>query len=100
MQKIQISTAISEPNKIVYGQFKGVGLPTGGSDDMPVIIAQGKEDGACLWITGSIHGNEYSGLSAILTLLGVDGRDFPLDDLRGTVVMMPCLNPAGLRTNS
>lgn len=95
---ITIGTAKSKPGKIVYGAVKGVGLPTGGSDDFPIIIAQGKADGPVFWVTGSIHGNEYSGLSVIHKLLGPGGADFPLGDLRGTVVLVPTLSPAGVRT--
>jgi len=97
---VKIAHIESIPGQIVYGTFTGAELPTGGTDDIPIIIAQGKNDGACLWITGSIHGNEYSGLSTIHTLLGHNGEDFPLDDLSGTVVFIPTLNPAGLRTGS
>ncbi|MBN2472577.1 MAG: succinylglutamate desuccinylase/aspartoacylase family protein [Anaerolineae bacterium] len=97
---IQVGTALAVPGQITYGEFEGVPLPTGRTDSLPVIIASGKTEGPVLWITGSIHGNEYSGMSTIHRLLGVDGRDFPLDALRGTVIMIPTLNPAGLRTEN
>jgi predicted deacylase len=99
-KSVSVGTVTSAPGQIVYGVFEGVGLPTGGTDDFPIIIAQGKQDGPVLWITGTIHGNEYSGMSTIHRLLGPGGRDFPLNDLRGTVVLIPTLNPAGLRTES
>ncbi len=88
------------PGQIVYGAFPGVALPTGGRDDLPVIIAQGKRAGPVLWVTGSIHGNEHSGLAVIHRLLGPGGVDFPVNELSGAVVMIPTLNPAGLRTES
>ncbi|MBN1966064.1 MAG: succinylglutamate desuccinylase/aspartoacylase family protein, partial [Anaerolineae bacterium] len=94
---MHIGTAASVPGQIVYGQFDAVPLPTGGYDSFPVIIAQGKSEGPTFWITGSIHGNEHSGLAVIHRLLGPGGTDFPLADLRGTVVLIPTLNPAGLR---
>ena len=97
---MKIGNIESRPGEIVYGIFTGVELPTGGTDDIPLIVAHGKEEGSCLWITGSIHGNEYSGLSTIHTLSGNKGEDFPLDDLKGTVVLVPTLSPAGLRTGS
>lgn len=97
---ITIGTAKGAPGKITYGVFEGVALPTGGSDNFPVIIAQGQQKGPVLWLTASIHGNEHSGLAVLHTLLGPDGADFPLDDLRGTVVMIPTLSPAGIRTEA
>lgn len=97
---MKIGNIESQAGKIVYGSFAGAELPTGGRDDIPIIIAQGNGEGSCLWITGSIHGNEYSGLSTIHTLLGHNGEDFPIDELKGTVVLVPTLSPAGLRTGS
>ncbi len=97
---ITIGTAIGTPGQVTYGAFEGVVLPTGGNDVFPVIIAQGRQDGPVLWITASIHGNEYSGLAVLHSLLGPNGVHFPLDGLRGTVIMIPALSPAGLRTES
>ena len=97
---IAIGTARGVPGEIVYGTFEGVALPTGGSDDFAIILAQGKADGPTLWVTGSIHGNEYSGMAVIHHLLGPGGTYFPIDNLRGTVVMIPTLSPAGLRTEA
>lgn len=98
--EIVVGSAKAMPGEVTYGSFEGVPLPTGGTDALPVIIASGKKDGPVLWITGSIHGNEYSGMATIHRLLGPDAQDFPLDDLRGTVIMVPTLNPAGLRTEN
>ena len=93
---IEIGTARSRPGKVVYGQFDAVPLPTGGVDMLPVIIAQGRtSDGPVLWLTGSIHGNEYDGLLVIHHLLTPE----LVDHLVGTIVAIPTLNPAGLRLN-
>lgn len=97
---IHVGSATARPGEVTYGTFEGVALPTGGTDALPVIIASGKQEGPVLWITGSIHGNEYSGLSTIHRLLGPAGRDFPLEELRGTVILIPTLSPAGLRTET
>lgn len=97
---VHVGTATAVPGQITYGVFEGVPLPTGGTDPIPVIIAQGKKEGPTLWITGSIHGNEYSGMAVIHRLLGPGGVDFPLAGLAGTVIMVPTLNPAGLRTEA
>lgn len=97
-KQVVVGTAAARPGEIVYGSFTGVELPTGGTDDLPVIIAQGRQEGPVLWVTASIHGDEYSGLSTVMKLLGPGGSDFPLQDLSGTVVLLPTLSPAGLRT--
>ena len=90
---IQVGTARSQPGQIVYGRFDAVALPTGGFNSFPVIIAQGRSKGPVLWLTGNIHGGEYDGLAVIHQFF----RSNILDGLKGTVVAIPTLSPAGLR---
>ncbi|MBX3080378.1 MAG: succinylglutamate desuccinylase/aspartoacylase family protein [Anaerolineae bacterium] len=90
---LRIGTAQGRAGEITYGTFEGVQMPTGSSDDLPVIIAQGKREGPVLWVTASIHGNEYTGISAIHRLI----TPALVSDLRGAVIAIPTLNPAGLR---
>jgi hypothetical protein len=90
---VEVGTARSKPGEIVYGTFDAVPLPTGGWDQLPVIIAQGRETKPVLWLTANIHGGEYDGLAVIHHLV----RPELLIHLSGTVVAVPSLNPAGLR---
>jgi len=60
----------------------------------PVIIAQGKEDGPCLWLTAGIHGPEHAGPAVLYRLINQE----LVNQMRGTLVVIPALNPAGLRT--
>jgi predicted deacylase len=90
-----VGTCRAEPGALTYGSFEGPGLPTGGSDSLAVIIAQGKEEGPVLWLTANIHGNEVCGISVIHRLLNAG----ICNDLRGTIVALPTLNPSGLRTH-
>lgn len=93
MKTLAIGTARGVPGQLSYGAFEAVGLPTGGADQFPVIIAQGKEAGPVLWLTASIHGAEYTGISVIHRLLTAE----LVARLRGAVIAIPTLNPAGLR---
>lgn len=94
LPSIRIGTAHSRPGEIVYGAFEAVPLPTGGADSFPVIIAQGQSGpGPVLWLTANIHGAEYNGVAVIHHLLTPD----LLTHLRGTVIAIPTLSPAGLR---
>jgi uncharacterized protein len=93
---LEIGTARARPGSVVYGEFEGVPLPTGGRDNFPVIIAQGNEPGPVVWLTAGIHGAEYTGIAVIHRLLS---RDL-LAALHGSIVALPTLNPAGLRTAS
>jgi predicted deacylase len=94
MKGIQIGSATGQPGKIVTGWLDGVGLPTGGVDRFPVIVAQGREDGPVFWVTASIHGGEHTGLIAAQRLAIPE----LVRGLKGTLVVIPTLNPAGLRT--
>ncbi len=69
-------------------------MPSGGTDSFPIIIAQGEQPGPVLWLTASIHGAEYTGVAVIHQLLTSD----LVRQMQGTVVAVPTLNPAGLRT--
>ncbi len=91
---IEVGTARAKAGKIVYGVFDAVELPTGGADQFPVIVAQGAASGPTLWITASIHGAEYTGIAVIHRLLTPE----LVARLHGTLVAIPTLNPAGLRT--
>lgn len=94
MNQVTVGTARSKPGGIVTGWLKGVELPTGGDDHFPVIIAQGREDGPVFWVTASIHGGEHTGIIAAQRLVTPE----LVEVLQGTLVVIPTLNPAGLRT--
>lgn len=94
VQTLEIGTARAQPGKLVYGALDAVELPSGGVDQFPVIIAQGAEQGPVLWLTASIHGAEYTGIAVIHRLLTPE----LVSELHGTIIAIPTLNPAGLRT--
>jgi uncharacterized protein len=92
---LKVGTCEAVPGRLSYGTFEGVALPTGGADDLAVVIAQGPEDGPTLWVTANIHGNELAGITALHRFLKAD----LCEKMRGSIVAIPSLNPAGLRTN-
>jgi predicted deacylase len=91
---LEIGEMCGQPGQLVYGSLEAVTLPSGNSDNFPIIIAQGRHDGPVLWLTASIHGAEYTGILVIHHLL----TNELVRRLRGTIVAVPTLNPAGLRT--
>ena len=93
---IALGTARAEPGTIQYGEWEALSHPTGHTEFLPVLIAQGREEGPCLWLTAGIHGVEHAGLPVIFQLI----TQKLVDQLRGTIVAIPALNPAGLRTIS
>ncbi len=94
MPTFTIGTATTKPGEVSYGWFDAVPLPTGDTDRFPVIIAQGKDiDGPVFWITTGIHGGEHTGPIVVQRLITPE----LVSRLRGTVIAIPALNPAGLR---
>jgi predicted deacylase len=91
---IQIGTAKAAPGRIKYGSFDLVTHPVGGADTLPIILAQGDPQGPVFWVVAGIHGPEHTGLQVIHRLIT---RDL-VKQLHGTLVALPALNPAGLRT--
>ncbi len=91
---IRLGTAVARPGTIQYGEWDAITHPTGHDDYLPVIIAQGKEPGPCIWLTAGIHGPEHTGPTVLYRLL----TEELVDVLRGTIVVLPALSPAGLRT--
>lgn len=89
-----LGTAQAQCGEITYGEFPLVQHPVGGADALPVILAQGQHDGPTFWLTAGIHGIEHAGTQVIHRLITSE----LLADLRGTLVAIPALNPAGLRT--
>ena len=92
---LRIGDCSATPGKLSFGWFEGIALPTGGHERLAVVIAQGLAEGPTLWVTANIHGNELAGITALHRLLQPE----LCERMRGTLVAMPSLNPAGLRTN-
>ncbi len=93
MKTIEIGTAKSEQGKLNTGYIDGIELPTGGSERIPVIIAQGNEEGPTFFLSANVHGNELTGVAVIHEIM----QESLIEDLKGTVVAIPTLNPSGLR---
>ncbi len=91
---LSLGTARARPGRITYGAYDLVAHPTGGEDRLPVVVAQGDPTGPVFWITAGIHGPEHAGLQVLHQLIT---RDLARQ-LHGTIIAIPALNPAGLRT--
>ncbi|MGW8250427.1 MAG: succinylglutamate desuccinylase/aspartoacylase family protein [Anaerolineales bacterium] len=89
-----IGSTQSSPGSLQYGRWEAFQHPTGQAEFLPVVIAQGKQDGPCLWLTAGIHGPEHTGPLVLHELL----TEELVERMRGTIVAIPALNPVGLRT--
>jgi predicted deacylase len=93
---MQLGTAAADAGELDRGWFEVTALPTGTPENLPVIVANGRDSGPEMWVTGSIHGDEVTGLAVAQDLMHPDLPEL----LSGSVVCLPTLNPAGLRRNS
>lgn len=87
-----LGDVVAAPGELVHGWFELATLPTGHRERLPIVLVRGREPGPTVWVTANIHGDEVTGLSVIHALLEPDLAD----RLRGTLVAIPSLNPAGL----
>src|SRR4029077_19666735 len=91
---LSLGTAKASPGRISYGTYNLLEHPIGGVEQVPGVIAQGNAGGPTFWLTGGIHGNEHAGLQVLHLLMT---RDLARN-LHGTIICIPALNPAALRT--
>lgn len=82
-----------ENGEIYRGYLPVTELPTGTTENIPLIVAEGVDDGETLWLTGSIHGDEATGMAVCQDVVS----EALVERLSGTIVSLPNLNPAGLR---
>lgn len=98
-----------EPGTVERGWLDVADLPTGGPERLPVVVVEGEEAGPTGWVTAGVHGDEATGVAAAQDVANafVDGAASvergdrtPLVEpgaLRGRLVCVPVVNPAGLR---
>lgn len=86
----------ADPGTLEQGFVPVADLPTGRTEELPVVIAEGTDDGPELWVTATIHGDEVNGLAVAHDLL----TEALADRIAGRVVCLPTLNPAGVRRHS
>ncbi len=95
-QPTRIGSTHARVGEVSYGEIEVMPLPTGGVEHVPVVLAQGREEGPCVWVVANIHGSEITGTAVVHTIL----QRLDCRMLRGTLVVLPTLNPAGMLTGS
>ncbi|HEY9348464.1 MAG TPA: succinylglutamate desuccinylase/aspartoacylase family protein [Inquilinus sp.] len=63
--------------------------------EIPFGLVEGRAPGPTLLVTAGVHGSEYCSIEAALRLIGRDPAG-----LTGTILVLPILNPTGLRRRS
>ncbi|NPD88113.1 MAG: hypothetical protein HGN29_05300 [Asgard group archaeon] len=84
----------SVPGKKIFEFVDMFEYPHGTVEKMPIVIVQGTEEKPVFLLTGNIHGNEVHGLVTLQEVI----KAIEPEDVKGTVIIIPTLNPAGLLT--
>ncbi|MFC5279323.1 succinylglutamate desuccinylase/aspartoacylase family protein [Halorubrum rubrum] len=104
--RLELGSAGADPGAVDRGWLDVADLPTGTSERLPVLVANGADPGPTLWLTGGVHGDEATGVAVVLeTMNALAGGSGPtdaatLESLAGAVVAVPVVSPAGLRRNA
>jgi uncharacterized protein len=88
MADVHVGALVAKPGQTARGHVPLINHPDGSPALLPMIIVNGKADGARLWVQACIHGNEYCGTEI---LLEAAARLSP-ETLRGAVIFVPALN--------
>lgn len=94
-ESIAVGTAEAAPGEITSGDRTVTDLPVGGSEELPVTVINGVDPGPTVWVTGTIHGDEPTGMAVTHDV----AERIDADELAGAVVCLPIMNPAGFRSN-
>jgi predicted deacylase len=90
-QTITIAGEEIPPNKIHHLKIPVAHLPTQTLMTLPVIVINGVESGAKLWLSAAIHGDEINGVEIIRQIL----QQINPEKLHGTVIGVPIVNVFG-----
>ncbi|MDR5674182.1 succinylglutamate desuccinylase/aspartoacylase family protein [Halalkaliarchaeum sp. AArc-GB] len=93
---MEIGTIDVSPGEFDTGWLEVTGLPTGGAERLPLVVARGELEGPTLWLTGGVHGDEATGIVVAQDVV----HEQLTETLCGTLVCVPVVNPAGLRRNA
>lgn len=86
---LEIGTCAAEAGEKATGRLLVGERPGGGGISLPIMVANGAQEGPCVWLNGAIHGDEPEGP---LSIFGVFDTLDPTE-MKGTVVGVPALNP-------
>ncbi|ABD57034.1 succinylglutamate desuccinylase/aspartoacylase family protein [Jannaschia sp. CCS1] len=88
-ERVTVGTATASPGEAVRGAIPAGDLAGGVKVEIPVVVINGGGAGPTFWVNAAIHGDEPEGpLACALAVKQIDPAK-----LRGTVVMVPCVNP-------
>ncbi|MBE9221859.1 succinylglutamate desuccinylase/aspartoacylase family protein [Cyanobacterium stanieri LEGE 03274] len=91
MSKIIIAGEEVAPSQVKQIQIPVAKLPTQTMMSLPVTVINGKEDGARLWLSAAIHGDEINGVEIIRRVVSLINPE----RLKGCIIAVPIVNVFG-----
>ncbi len=95
-EEIKVGNVVVKRGELKKGYIDGVELNNGLKVDIPVLVANGAEDGETLLLMSTEHGNEIAGIEVILQIMNAHVDPMKLS---GVVIGIPVANPTGFMGN-
>ena len=93
---VQIGDVTSKQGSVVRGAIAAGSLADGSPINVPVLVAEGVNEGPTVWIGACVHGEEYGGAASIIEFFG----SLDVQQLSGTVIGIPVSNPPSFNAKS
>lgn len=93
---VQIGSVTSQPGSIVRGAIPAGSLADGSPINVPVLVAEGPNEGPTVWIGACVHGEEYGGAASIIEFF----EALDVQQLSGTIIGVPVSNPPSFNFRS
>ncbi len=90
MKTLTFGDITVSPGETKRGRLGSIYLFDGTRVDLPLMAVRGKKDGPVFWMSAAMHGQELSGIAAIWEIMK---QRIDPEELRGTIVAAPLLNP-------
>ena len=91
MSGLEIGGVRVEPGERRRLEIPVARLPTNTWLSLPVEVVQGEQEGACLWLSAAVHGDELNGVDIIRRVLA----QVKCEELCGTLIAVPVVNVFG-----
>ncbi|MCE7747654.1 MAG: succinylglutamate desuccinylase/aspartoacylase family protein [Candidatus Heimdallarchaeota archaeon] len=92
MNVMEVFNIHSKKGEKVFGYIDMLEYPHGTKERLPICLIEGLEEGPTFLLTGNIHGNELHGLVTLQEII----QEVDPTQVKGTLIIIPSLNPAGL----
>ncbi len=89
---MQVFDIQSKKGEKIFGYIDMLEYPHGTKERLPICLIEGIEEGPTFLLSGNIHGDELHGLVTLQELI----QEINPSKVKGTIIIIPSLNPAGL----